>query len=262
MTHSSDQTPGFIDQLVATGKLDEPDTYSALDDSVGHLGDEPSALEQDGRAKVENGVAAKGRFSPELRRALVDLMRTGVVLAGAKPQVFELLCRHQAEIEDYLAEMFLRILIDQSAGVALLLQNQEQDGPDEDEGESSALIIRRTLSLYDTLLLLVLRKHYQERQTAGEQQIIIDSERIEAMLTPFLPLTNSSRSEGRKLSGAITKMKEKKLLSPVRGEENRWEITPVIRYVVNAEFLERMLAEYQTLAGEAGSGLEGEQDDV
>ncbi|MFU7548289.1 DUF4194 domain-containing protein, partial [Pseudomonas paraeruginosa] len=62
------------------------------------------------------------------------------------------------------------------------------------------MINKRTLSLYDTLLLLVLRKYYQERETAGEQKIIIDIERIEALMTPFLPLTYSSRSERRTLN--------------------------------------------------------------
>ncbi len=191
-----------------------------------------------------------GRFSPELRRALVELMRAGVVLANSKPQVYEQLCRHQREIDEHLANMYLRMLVDDSAGIALLLQQQD-DACFESDEESSALISRRTLSLYDTLLLLVLRKHYQERQTAGEQQIIIDVERIESQLTPFLPLTNSSRSDRRKLNSALTKMKEKKLLSAIRGDDERFEITPVIRYVVNAEFLERMLTEYESLAGKA-----------
>jgi len=150
--------------------------------------------------------------------------------------------------------MYLRLLIDQPAGVVLLLQQQDQ-ADFEDEEERSALISRRTLSLYDTLLLLVLRKHYQERQSVGEHQVIIDIDRIESQLAPFLPLTNSSRSDRRKLSGAITKMKEKKLLSSVRGDDERLEITPVIRYVVSAEFLERMLAEYQSLVGE----IEGDE---
>lgn len=262
MSSSSDQA-GFFDQQVLSRKVDETEVDSAPSDTVDEYSDdEHGELVSADIVGAESGAVPKGRFSPELKRALVELMRTGVVLASAKPQVFDLLCRHQADIEDHLAEIFLRILIDQSAGVALLLQNQEQEGVVEDEEDSSALIIRRTLSLYDTLLLLVLRKHYQERQTAGEQQIIIDNERIEALMTPFLPLTNSSRGESRKLGGAITKMKDKKILSSVRGEEGRWEITPVIRYVVNAEFLERMLIEYQTLAGEASAGLEELPDGV
>ena len=244
MTHPSDSAPGFFDRFAVAdrGSASPPDELEVFSE------DAQASLEQQASGPADTD-AGKGRFSPEVRRALVELMRSGVVLASAKPVVYELLCRHQPMIENHLADMYLRMLIDQSAGVVLLLQQQEQQAI-EDEEESSALISRRTLSLYDTLLLLVLRKHYQERQTAGEQQVIIDVERIEARLTPFLPLTNSSRSDRRKLSGAMTKMKERKLLSPVRGDDGRFEITPVIRYVVNAEFLEQMLAEYQALVGQ------------
>jgi len=252
MSNPSDQTPGFFDQLAATDKTAVPDVFSSADE----LEIEPNGAASELLEEAENNVELtpeKGRFSPELRRALVELMRTGVVLASGKSQIFELLCRYQSQVEDYLADMYLRLLIDQQAGVALLLQQQDEDDF-EDEEDRSALISRRTLSLYDTLLLLVLRKHYQERQTTGEQQVIIDIDRIEAQLTPFLPLTNSSRGDRRKLSGAITKMKEKKLLSPVRGEEDRWEITPVIRYVVNAEFLEQMMGEYASLVGNLSDG--------
>ncbi len=242
-----DTEPDFFDRLAATIEEPQGESISDADDAEEVAADESlsSGDVEDNSASVAPG---KGRLSPELRRALVELMRSGVVLAGAKPQIYELLCHHRVLIEEHLADMYLHLLIDQSAGVALLLQQQDQANF-EDEEERSALISCRTLSLYDTLLLLVLRKHYQERQSVGEQQVIIDIDRIESQLAPFLPLTNSSRSDRRKLSGAITKMKEKKLLSAVSGDDERLEITPVIRYVVSAEFLERMLAEYQSLVG-------------
>ena len=41
-------------------------------------------------------------------------------------------------------------------------------------------------------------------------------------------------------------------MSAVRGNDDRFEITPIIRYVVNAGFLESMLAEYTRLALDAG----------
>ena len=44
---------------------------------------------------------------------------------------------------------------------------------------------------------------------------------------------------------------EKKVLTGLRGEEGRYEITPIIRYVVNAEFLQSLLSEYQQLAAKA-----------
>lgn len=192
-----------------------------------------------------------GRLPPEARRALVALLRHGVIMAGGKRLLFEALCRYLRGIQEHLADMNLRLLLDEKAGIAILLAQAGDDSGDDDEGGS--LISRRPLSLYDTLLLLVLRKHYQERETAGEQRVIIDNERIEIALRPFLPLTNSSRSDQRQLNGALNNMKDRRILAAVRGEDDRYEITPVIRYVVNAAFLEQLLAEYSKLADGAGS---------
>ena len=201
----------------------------------------------------------QGRLPSEARRALIALLRHGVIMAGGKRLLFEALCRFRTGIQEHLADMNLRLLLDEKAGLAILLSQASEDGSDEnDESEGSSLISRRTLSLYDTLLLLVLRKHYQERETAGEQRVIIDNERIETALRPFLPLTNSSRSDQRQLSGALNNMKERRILAAVRGEDDRYEITPVIRYVVNAAFLEHMLSEYTKLSERAGSEVRDE----
>ena len=103
-----------------------------------------------------------------------------------------------------------------------------------------------------TLLLIVLRKHFLDRETAGDLRIRIDMAQIEAMLMPFLPLTGSTSSDRKKLNGAVEAMKRRKILTAVRGEDERVEISPVIRYVVNAEYLEHLLREYRRLAEEAG----------
>ncbi|MGR8941883.1 MAG: DUF4194 domain-containing protein [Gammaproteobacteria bacterium] len=193
-----------------------------------------------------------GRLPPEARRALIALLRHGVIIAESKRLLFEALCRYRIGIQEHLADMNLRLLLDEKDGMAILLTQSSDDDGDEDD-DSGSLISRRTLSLYDTLLLLVLRKHYQERETAGEQRVIIDNERIETALRPFLPLTNSSRGDQRQLNGALNNMKDRRILAAVRGEDDRYEITPVIRHVVNAAFLEQMLGEYTRLAERVGS---------
>ncbi len=193
-----------------------------------------------------------GKMPPEARRALVSLLKYGVILAAQKGKLFDSICRYQAAVRTHLADVYLKLVLDEKTGVAFVAQRDESEGEDFD---AVSLITRRTLSLYDTLLLLVLRKHYQERESSGEQRIIIDIERLEANLSPFLPLTNSMKSDRRKLIAALKKMLEKRILSMVRGSNDRLEITPVIRYVVNAEFLEQMLEKYQTLAYEAGLNM-------
>ncbi|HGS7893544.1 DUF4194 domain-containing protein [Pseudomonas aeruginosa] len=233
----SQQAPALFDQY----RANRPDTPSVSGE-----------VETFGDAPVEPPVVGDSEVGMplEARRALVLLLRQGVVMADSKRLAFEALCRHEGLIAEHLGNMFMRMLLDMKAGIAILLQ-QEVAEQGEEADEASRLINKRTLSLYDTLLLLVLRKYYQERETAGEQKIIIDIERIEALMTPFLPLTYSSRSERRTLNGSLALLKDKRLISAVRGDDERFEITSVIRYVVNADFLERLLKEYERLAGDA-----------
>lgn len=244
MNEPDPEQAGFFDLLHGHNSVDA--TSIAEDTS-------PLKTDQEAVESLQPSDADDNRaqLPHEARRALVGLLRHGVIMAGNKRLLFDALCRYQAPIQAHLADMYLRMLLDEKAGLAILLQQDSVD-VDDTEDDISSLISRRTLSLYDTLLLLVLRNHYQDREAAGEQRVVIDIERIEIALRPFLPLTNSSRSDRRQLSGALQKMKERRLISAVRGEEERFEITSVIRYVVNAEFLEQMLTEYQKLVIKAG----------
>lgn len=192
-----------------------------------------------------------GRLPVEARRALVELMRQGVVMASSRRLVFDALRQHRTLIADHLADMYLRVLIDEPAGMALLL-NAQNDGRETDE-ETPSLISRRTLTVYDTLLLIVLRKYFLDRETAGDLKIRIEVEQIAVLLAPFLPLTGSTSRDRSKLNGALEAMKKRKLLVAVRGEDDRLQISPVIRYVVNAEYLEHLRAEYERLARQTGA---------
>lgn len=189
------------------------------------------------------------------RRVLVYLMRQGVILAAENLKLFDLLCRYEAEIRRHLAEVYIQLVLDAKQGVAYIINLKSIQDEQEDENQPlddfPVLIRKRTLTVYDTLILLVLRKYYQERETAGEHKIIIDVERIQSSLIPFIPLTNHDSKDRKKLNAALEKFIEKKVLTGLRGEEGRYEITPIIRYVVNAEFLQSLLSEYQQLAAKA-----------
>ena len=189
------------------------------------------------------------------RRVLVYLIRQGVILAAENLKLFDLLCRYEAEIRRHLAEVYIQLVLDAKQGVAYIINLKSIQDEQEDENQHlddfPVLIRKRTLTVYDTLILLILRKYYQERETAGEQKIIIDVERIQSSLIPFIPLTNHDSKDRKKLNAALEKFIEKKVLTGLRGEEGRYEITPIIRYVVNAEFLQSLLSEYQQLAAKA-----------
>lgn len=219
-----------------------------------------------GTSAIQSDSAVHSETMPhDARRVLVHLMRQGSVMASQKSKLFELLCRHESAIRKHLSEVYLRLVLDQKMGVAFVASagyqnhisdinveagsegnSENQDDPELDE--STTLIPKRTLSLYDTLILLVLRKHYQDRESAGEQKITIDIERLESYLTPFLPITDHASKDRKKLLARVKEMVKRKVLSTIRGTDDRYEITPIIRYVVSASFLESMLAEYTLLA--------------
>lgn len=222
-------------------------------------------------------------------RVLVHIMRHGVIFHAQKPNLYNSLCQHQSMIQRHLSEVYLSLVLDERQGIAFIARSDsETSGSSQDSFDAAStsdpkdlladelidstdnehthsLISKRTLTLYDTLILLMLRKYYQERETSGEQKIIIDIERLSSLLTPFLPLTDHTSRDLKKLSARLKELSRRHLLSSIRGTDDRYEITPLIRYVVSADFLESMLDEYLRLAqGTTNTELESptfENDD-
>lgn len=240
------------------------DDAETLDDALQKIpkddfADQSVATDETGLT-TESVKPGDSEMPHDARRVLVHLMRQGSVMASQKPKLFEQLCRYELAIRKHLSEVYLQLVLDQKSGVAFVASATSEyadDFEDDDLGdeksdseESTTLIPKRTLSLFDTLILLVLRKHYQDRESAGEQKITIDIERLESYLTPFLPITDHASKDRKKLLVRVKEMVKRKVLSTIRGEEDRYEITPIIRYVVNASFLETMLTEYTALAQE------------
>tara|TARA_B100000749_G_C18384303_1_gene447418 strand:- start:246 stop:1136 length:891 start_codon:yes stop_codon:yes gene_type:complete len=247
----SDSGNSFFDRVRRHGGLASDSAPAPITGTTGI----PVVSSEEDEPTEEEGetVADPYQLPHEARRVLVYIMRHGAIIGAQKPKVFEALCRYEALIRRHLAGVYLRLVLDEKAGVAFVALNETETEDDENsiDDEPVALISKRTLSLYDTLLLLVLRRHYQERETAGEQKITVDLERLESCLMPFLPLTNHAKADRKKLNGAVQKLVQKKVLASARGAEDRFEITPIIRYVVDAAFLESMLEEYLRLAQEA-----------
>lgn len=192
------------------------------------------------------------RMPDEARHALVYLMRQGVVLAADKPHIFSAICRYQREIRGHLADVFLYLMLDEKNSVAFVaLENQQLDNEnpftdaDEDEENARSLITPRTLTVFDTLVLLALRKHYQERETAGEQKIMMDKDRLLANILPMMQAHEREKTDKAKLSGCLKRFTERKILRKMHNDDERFEITPLIRYIIDTNQLNDFIAAYQ-----------------
>lgn len=196
-------------------------------------------------------LKGRGHLKEEARPALITLLKQGVILQSRKPKVFELILVNKEAIVDHLADMNLVLTLDERGGMAFIRQVGEEDFDEDDDDSadmSSTMISRRALTLYETYIVLILRRHFQEREASGETKIIIDVEKILNDIVPFMPLSNSSNIDRRRLNGTLKNLQKKNLIMTVRNNEDRFEISPIIRHIVNAEFLENMIDEYQKLA--------------
>ncbi|ENW19186.1 DUF4194 domain-containing protein [Acinetobacter haemolyticus] len=247
------QDASFFDR-VRRPSIDEP--HHAEQNKIMAVQDELAEVETEQESENDSAQLTDELSSMphEARRVLVYLMRQGTILAAENLKLFDVLCRYEVAIRQHLAEVYIQLILDARQGVAYIINVEsisDENADNQFSDDFPTLIRKRTLTLYDTLVLLILRKYYQERENAGEQKIIIDLERIQTSLIPFIPMTNHDSKDRKKLTGTLDKFSEKKILSVIRGEEGRYEITPIIRYVVNAEFLQSLLTEYEQLADKA-----------
>ena len=51
----------------------------------------------------------------EARRVLVYLMRQGAIIAAQKPKLYDALCRYQGQVRRHLAEVYLRLVLDEKS---------------------------------------------------------------------------------------------------------------------------------------------------
>lgn len=278
----------FFDMVIGTNS----DTaVSSNHDKESTSTNENENISPDGGSVNDESAIKNTMLDPmpgDASRVLVHIMRHGVIFHAQKPNLYHSLCRYQSMIQRHLSEVYLTLVLDERQGIAFIARSDsETSGSSQDSFDSAStsgpkdlladelidstddhthsLISKRTLTLYDTLILLMLRKYYQERETSGEQKIIIDIERLSSLLTPFLPLTDHTSRDLKKLSARLKELSRRHLLSSIRGTDDRYEITPLIRYVVSADFLESMLDEYLRLAqGTTNTELESptfENDD-
>lgn len=230
-------------------KLDEGSDEATLDneDALEGIADGEASLWQESDEgdldTVEDDLQST-LLPSEVRRALVYLMRNGAVFDQDKPHIYKTLTQYEREIRQHLANFCLQVIHD-SHQKYLFLADYEGDAEEE---AFPSLISKRTLSLYDTLILLILRKHYQERDRAGEALIMIDFEKILDELQPFIGLISNENLERKKVSARLEEFAKRRLLQKASGTDERYQITPIICYVVNSHFLTELLSAYEAIA--------------
>jgi hypothetical protein len=195
-------------------------------------------------------------FSAEIRNTIIELLKHGSLTFAERPNMYKTLCSYQNEISSYLRNINILLAHNEEMGVAYIknLYREEEAAQQktddileeqDDFDDDSHLISSRTLSEFDSIVILVLRKYYHERYNSGETNVFLDVDQISSLLIPYVGVANSATRTIEKINGTLTKLQEKRLNRKESGNfGDRVEVLPLIRFVINAEFMTQLLEEY------------------
>ena len=200
----------------------------------------------------------------KVRNIIVDLLKTGSVQFELDSEQYKLLRKKENEdfIRSYLRNINIELVVDPDIGLAYIknLNREDEIADAEDEAqldpeseafvEDKFLINKSVLTPFKSILILILRKYYQERFSQGESSIVIDIDYIKNASLPYMNISVSDRKDQQKLNGALRDLCEYHLLKRLPSEDNdRFLILPLIRFVVDLNKLNELLEEFRKVNG-------------
>ena len=229
-------------------------------------------------AAGSSGDGSDGVFSREIRNLIVALMKSGCLTAADDEELYGLYLRNRRLVNGFLANINLRTVLDEAAGI-LYIGNlvREEEEPEDNSGTGkrgrssrgdsgdSFLITPRRISAFDSVVLLLLREYYHRRLSEGETTIVMDVDQLEDMLVPFFSdFQAGSRKDRMKTNGALRRFQERRLIKILSSSEgDRVRINPIIRTVISLDFLHKQLEAYREFyAGHGVSAAEGDDEGI
>ena len=206
-----------------------------------------------------------GVIGEQSRRALLELIK-GPYLSGVKaPALWSALLADEVGIRSRLHELFLELVIDRVGEFAFVrnVSTTELTVP--------GTVRTAALTFLDTAMLLVLRQMLLAGE--GDGRVIVGQEDVFEQLRVYRTVDRDESDFNKRLNSTWLKMKNTLRVIHQAGAEDRAEISPVLRLIVDAEQIAAISGEYRRLAesgrarsdtnvGGVGDADHGDTDDA
>lgn len=178
-----------------------------------------------------------GELPDRTRRVLLRLVR-GPYLSGAREaQLWAVLLTDEAVLRSRLADMFLELVIDRDNEFAFVRNAPADDAP--------AAVRTEALTFLDTAMLLVLRQTLLSEE--GRGRVIVGQSEVFEQLAVFRTNDRDEKDFASRLNSSWNKMKNKLRVLQSVGDD-RAEISPVLRLILDADQIRAITAEYGRIA--------------
>lgn len=189
-----------------------------------------------------------------LRRALQELLKTGLLEQTHKPRLFQQIASDTARTNALLEPLDLQVRVDDLRGLAYVAVAPGWEAEDaEDDEWTHPLVRRQRLTLEQSLLLAVLRREFLQREQEGGLGVAVALS-IDALLPQleiYLGATGSDMQDRKRLLELLDKLRAHGVVSEVDAQD-QLTIRPMIVHLANPENLQALLLRLREL-GQAGT---------
>ena len=163
-------------------------------------------------------------------RACVALLK-GVVCRSSQENLWQDILEQRNALKDYLSRLGLVLYLDEMDEYAYLRQSDDEEVP--------RLIPRYPLSYGLSMLLIILRKQLGEYDAMnGDQRLIVAKDDMVLKMKAFFPAMTNEIKFQQEVERHLRRAEEMGFLQKLSGQEDSYEVRPLLRSFVNASWLQ------------------------
>lgn len=178
-----------------------------------------------------------GTLSLMTRQVLVHLLKGPYFERRKSERLWDEMKRSEGLIRSRLSDLFIELVVDDALGVAFCRK------PDMGELDAPSLLNTVRLRFLDSVILLELRERLMRARADGERAVVTEGDIAEVLRIFDRSAGKDDRLFLRHLSGILTRLKERRILLPLRSGDSL-EVSPILPLLFPAADIETLRAAY------------------
>ncbi len=172
-------------------------------------------------------VVDPGELPHPIRQVVVKLVQGPYLRADQHQKLWAVLEANEQVVRTRLADLYLDLIIDHEARLAFVRHLNV---------DNAVKVIRnQPLTLLDTVLVLYLRRLLLQR-SHGSVRVFVGRDEMEDQLRSYRPADRADKSGfDARINAAISKMDKYNVLLKATGDDDRWEVSPILALAIGAD---------------------------
>lgn len=237
-----------------------------FDDITGAGGQSQPGSEADENTTATAGPdeSATTYTSREVKGAAQELLKSGLLEADRKPNLYRTVTTHHTLINEILEPLDLRLHIDDVRGLAFLrvvgdlFGNANESAKGTEDDWTHPLVRRQRLTLEQSLLVAILRQMYlayEQEAGVGARGAVVALEELSSSLQLYIGSSGSDARDEKRLRTLLDALRTHGIVSEI-DDKDQVRIRPIITHLADPESLHALLEHFRQIGDDDHGNLD------